>query len=44
MLHVRELVRDHAFELGSLQHLHDALGRRHCRVLGIAAVANAFGD
>ena len=44
MLHVRELVRDDAFELLVVQQPHDALSRRDRSVLGLRPVANAFGD
>ena len=37
MLHVRQLVRDHAFELLVGQDLQDAFGRGHRRVLRVAA-------
>ena len=37
MLHVRQLVRNDAFELGVGQHLQNAFGRRDRGVLGIAA-------
>ena len=37
VLHVRQFVRDHAFEFVVVQHLQDAFGRRHRRVLRIAA-------
>ena len=37
MLHVRELVREHAVELVVVQDLQDAFGGRHGRVLRIAA-------
>ena len=37
MLDVRQLVRDHAFELVLAEHLQDPFGRRHRGVLGIAA-------
>ena len=44
MLHVRELVRDHAVELLVVQDPQDAFGRRDGGVLGLRPVANAFGD
>ena len=37
MLHVRQLVGDHAFELTFVQDLQDALRRGHSRVLRVAA-------
>jgi hypothetical protein len=37
VLHVRELVSDHAFELTLVERAQDALGGRDRRVLGIPA-------
>ena len=44
VLDVRQLVRDHAFELVVAQDPQDAFGRGDGGVLGLRPVANAFGD